>query len=159
MKPPSIRAAVRAASGAAVLAAACAPPGDAPARDAGRRPAVEAAMQHYVRLTRLVNSDSVAAMYTPDGEMLQARAAPIRGRDAIRAFLKPFDGHAIVDTATSTTEQVEVFDSTAYLWGSYHQVTRLDGPPAAYNGRFVTRWRLEPDGNWRIARILMQPAP
>ena len=129
------------------------------ARTADRRADVEAAMRHYVRLTQLVNSDSVAAMYTNDGEMLQARSAPIRGREAIRAFLKPFDGHTVVDTVTSTTDALDVYDSTAYLWGGYHQVTRLDGPPATYNGRMVIRWRLEPDGAWRIARILMQPAP
>lgn len=116
-------------------------------------------MQHYLRSIQLVNSDSVAATYTADAEMLQAGSAPIRGREAIRAFLKPFDGRAIVDTVRGTTDALEVYDSTAYLWGGYHQVTRLDGPAATYNGRFVIRWRLEPDGAWRIARILMQPAP
>ena len=71
------------------------------------RDAVAAAMDHYLAMLKLVNSDSVAAMFTDSTEMYQPAAPPIRGRDAVRAFLKPFDGHAHVDTVTATTIATE----------------------------------------------------
>ncbi len=121
--------------------------------------AVAAAMHNYTRVLKLVNADSSAALFTADAEMLQAGMAPIRGREAIRAFLKPFDGRAIVDSASSTIDTIESHGTTAYLWGSYHQRTRI--PPGAfadYDGRVVIEWRRDADHAWRIARILMQPA-
>lgn len=121
---------------------------------------VTAALQNYIRVLRLVNSDSSAALYIADGEMLQAGQPAIHGREAIHRFLRPFDGKAIVDSASATIDNVAVYDTTAYVWASYYQRTRM--PPGAfadYRGRFVSEWHLTPDHTWRIARILMQPAP
>ena len=131
----------------------------AAAQDAARS-AVLQAMAHYTRLIQLVNSDSVAAVYTADAELLEPGMAPLRGREAIRSFLAPFDGQAVVDTVESGTDQLEVYGPVAYQWGTYHQVARLRGQaPAAFYGRYVAQWRLEGDGAWRLARLLMQPAP
>jgi ketosteroid isomerase-like protein len=120
---------------------------------------VEAAMQHYIRTIRQVNSDSAAAMFTAGADLYEGGMQSLHGREAIRTFLKPFDGKAVVDTATSTTLAIEVHGTTAYLWGEYYQHTRI--PPgrfAPYHGRFVSEWHREGDGQWRIARMMMQPA-
>lgn len=135
-----------------------APP--APTPEPRAADAVRAAMDHYVELTRRVASDSVAAMYTADGELLEPRMAPLRGREAIRRFLAPFDGRTTVDTAAVRTTALDVYGAVAYQWGAYHQVARLDGgPPGTFDGRFAAEWHREADGRWRLARLLMQPAP
>ena len=135
--------------------AACSTREVAPAPE---RDAVAAAWEHYVATLKLVNSDSVAAMFTDSAEMFQSGAAPIRGRAAIRGFLAPFDGHAHVDSVTSTTMSISVYGDAAYQWGSYHQVARLDAAPAgSFDGRFVAEWRRGGDGSWKMRRILMQP--
>jgi uncharacterized protein (TIGR02246 family) len=140
---------------ALVLAVAC-----ARASSTDRGAAVVAAMDHYAALVRAVNSDSVAAMFTQDAQLLEPGMAPLRGREAIRAFLAPFDGKVTVDTVENRTDLVEVYGDTAYLWGRYRQVARTgDQPPGEFDGRYVARWRLEADGRWRLARLLMQPAP
>lgn len=128
--------------------------------DAAARDAVQAAQDHYIALIKRVNSDSLASLYTTDGELLEPGMAALNGREAIRAFLAPFDGKTVVDTVYSRTEALEVHGTVGYLWGSYHQVARMPPQPAGtYDGRFVAKWQLEPDGHWRLARLLMQPGP
>lgn len=124
------------------------------------RQAVLSAMAHYIDLIHAVSSDSVAAVYAEDGQLFEPGMVPLNGREAIRAFLAPFDGKAIVDTVTGTTDTLEIYGQTAYLWGHYHQVARLpDQPTSTFDGRYVARWRLEPGGQWKLSRLLMQPAP
>lgn len=131
-----------------------------PAADDAARAAVQAAQDHYIAMLKRVNSDSVTMMYTEDGELLEPGMKALSGRAAIHAFLAPFDGKTVVDTVISRTDAIEVHGSTSYLWGSYHQVARMPPQPAGtYDGRFVAKWRLEPDGQWRLARLLMQPGP
>jgi ketosteroid isomerase-like protein len=116
-------------------------------------------MDHYLAMLKLVNSDSVAAMFTDSAEMYQAAAPPIRGRDAIRAFLKPFDGHAHVDSVSATTIALNVYGDAAYQWANYRQVARVGGGAAeSFDGRFVVEWARGAGGNWKIRRLLMQPA-
>jgi uncharacterized protein (TIGR02246 family) len=147
-----------------LLVAMLAPAHPLPAQSAPVPPEVRqallAAMQRYTGFLKSVNSDSVAASFTADGELLEPGMAPLHGRSAIRAFLSPFDGKVTVDTAESVTDTIEAYGPIAYLWGSYHQVARMgEAAPSAFDGRFVAQWRLEADGKWRMSRLLMQPAP
>jgi uncharacterized protein (TIGR02246 family) len=116
-------------------------------------------MDHYAALLQLVNSDSVAAMYTEDGEMTGNSCAPhFSGREAIRRFLAPFDGHAHVDTAIVRTSSITVGGDTAHVAGSYHQMARLDsGKAGTFDGAIRVVWVRQPDGNWRIARFETDP--
>jgi ketosteroid isomerase-like protein len=95
-------------------------------------------MEHYTALIRVVASDSIAAMYADDGELLEAGMAPLRGPKEIRAFLAQFDGKVVVDSASTVSE---------------------DQPPGKFSGRYVARWRRTPEGPWKLTRLLMQPAP
>lgn len=128
--------------------------------DATTQKAVITAMEHYTALIKQVASDSIAAMYTEDGELLEAGMAPLVGPKAIREFLAQFDGKVVVDSASTASDEVEVFGSTAYQWGSFSQVARVQNqPPAKFGGRYVARWRRTPEGQWKLTRLLMQPAP
>jgi len=134
--------------------------GRARSGDAEARQAVVAAMEHYTALIRVVASDSIAAMYADDGELLEAGMAPLRGPKEIRAFLAQFDGKVVVDSASTVSDDVEVFGDTAYQSGSFSQVAKVqDQPPGKFSGRYVARWRRTPEGPWKLTRLLMQPAP
>ncbi|HSE67909.1 MAG TPA: hypothetical protein VLB12_13060, partial [Gemmatimonadales bacterium] len=110
--------------------------------DAASEKAVVAAMEHYTALIKQVASDSIAAMYSEDGELLEAGMAPLVGPKAIKEFLAQFDGKVVVDSASTASDDVEVFGATAYQWGSFSQVARVqDQPPAKFGGRYVARWR------------------
>lgn len=127
----------RAAVTLVLLASACTV-GRTSSGDPAASRAVAAAMEHYTALIKAVASDSIAAMYTEDGD----------------------DGKVVVDSASTVSNYVEVFGTTAYQWGSFSHVARLqDQPPAKFGGRYVARWRRTPEGQWKLTRLLMQPAP
>ena len=149
----------RAAVALVVLVSACTV-GRTRSGDAAASRGVVAAMEHYTALIRTVASDSIAAMYTEDGELLEAGMAPLRGPKEIRGFFAQFDGKVMVDSASTVSDDVEVFGTTAYQWGSFSQVARVqDQPPTTFGGRYVARWRRTPEGQWKLTRLLMQPAP
>ncbi|HTG84049.1 MAG TPA: DUF4440 domain-containing protein, partial [Gemmatimonadales bacterium] len=148
------------AAGTLVLLASACTVGRTSSGDPAASRAVAAAMEHYTALIRAVASDSIAAMYTEDGELLEAGMAPLRGPKEIREFLAQFDGKVVVDSASTVSDDVEVFGTTAYQWGSFSQVARVqDQPPGKFSGRYVARWRRTPEGQWKLTRLLMQPAP
>jgi len=141
------------------LTLACSGGGPNPS-DPKIRQEVVAAMEHYTALIKVVASDSIAAMYAADGELLEAGMAPLRGPKEIRAFLAQFDGKVVVDSASTVSDDVEVFGDTAYQSGSFSQVAKVqDQPPGKFSGRYVARWRRTPEGPWKLTRLLMQPAP
>lgn len=125
------------AAGTLVLLASACTVGRTSSGDPAASRAVAAAMEHYTALIKAVASDSIAAMYTEDGD----------------------DGKVVVDSASTVSDDVEVFGTTVYQWGSFSQVARLqDQPPAKFGGRYVARWRRTPEGQWKLTRLLMQPA-
>jgi uncharacterized protein (TIGR02246 family) len=142
-------------SGALLAAGATAQPdGDAARRD------VQAAMQKYTDLFKTGPVDAVVACYAPDGELLEPGMAALHGRDAIKAFLTPLFAAVEVQAVEMTTDSIEVHDSAAYQWGTYSQRAAEHGKPAAaHHGRYVAAWRREADGQWRIARLMVQPFP
>jgi uncharacterized protein (TIGR02246 family) len=149
----------------AVRAAKPAKPSKPPASDAAARREVEAAMQQYTTLLRTGPPDAVAALFTADGELLEPGMDALKGPAAIRAFLEPLVAAYEVQAASSETEAVEVFGKTAYQWGTYKQTVATKSKaavaphPVDYRGRYVASWRREPDGHWRLARMLVQPFP
>ena len=141
-------------------AAEPAKPPKPPAGDAAARRDVEAAMQQYTTLLRTGPPEAVAALFTADGALLEPGMAPLKGPEAIRAFLAPIFTAFEVQTASTETETIEVFGRTAYQWGTYSQKVASKGKPASdYHGRYVASWHREADGRWRLARMLVQPFP
>jgi uncharacterized protein (TIGR02246 family) len=142
----------------ATLAAAEATP--PVATEAAARHEVEAAMQRYTTLLRTGPVDAQVALFVQDGELLEPGMAPLHGREAIKAFLAPIMAAVDVESATTTSDAIEVFGDAAYQWGTYSQRAGEKGKPAAdYFGRYVASWHREADGQWRIARFLVQPFP
>jgi uncharacterized protein (TIGR02246 family) len=157
MRFPKIAAAVLA--GALVLGAGRRADSAPPAAEKPRQE-VEAAMQRYTALLHTGPVDAQVALFTPDGELLEPGMAPLHGREAIQAFLEPLVKAFDVESATSASDNVEVFGNTAYQWGTYSQRAGEKGKPAAdFHGRYVASWHREADGQWRIARFLVQPFP
>lgn len=70
---------------------------------------------------------------------------PLRGRDAVRAWwARYFDG---VQAPFSWSPNVVEVLSSGSLALSTGPVLAADGSPA---GRFLSIWRREPDGRWRV---------
>lgn len=120
---------------------------------------VAQAMQRYQAAARTVNPDSMAAFFTRNGTLFEPGIPPIRTRDSIRAFLGSFPG-AKVHIATATPDSIEVYDGTAYYWGSYHERLDFPGQPTSdQRGKFVAQWVRQDDGSWLIHRMYRIPLP
>ena len=127
--------------------------------DAAARAEVESALVRYDSLVRRTVGDSIAAMYTEDGEMLGTNMAAVRGPAAIGAFLAQYRGFH-VDTQAMRSEAITMAGSEATQWGTWRQAVTPPGQPMVHvQGRFVAHWIRGCDGRWRLRRLLTQPTP
>ncbi|RTL59185.1 MAG: DUF4440 domain-containing protein [Sphingobacteriales bacterium] len=112
-----------------------------------------AAMQKYDDQLMKMNTDSIAFMYSPDGELGEVA----KGRDSISRFLKKFAEFRVLSNHSQTTQIVITGDS-AIQKGNYKQVTILPSKDTVkLSGQFTANWiRLSP-GGWRIKKMVTIP--
>ena len=100
----------------------------------------------------------IVAPYDRDGMFVTVNGTVIRGRDSIAAFYRRrlsaiariSDG-AIVRDGTQS-----VNDMLVYEWGHGGMTfTDTSGATHTSRGPYLTVWRREPDGAWRIIRNLV----
>ena len=149
---------VRALAALAALAAAAGGCGslamqeDAPAR-------IEAALKDYASNVLAMDADRIAAAYTPDGELQNPGRDPVKGPDAIRAFLKSFEGVTILENELKGIS-LQLVGPSALQTGTFRQKARLaDGKVVESKGTFEAEWERQADGSWRIARMTTNPPP
>ena len=123
------------------------------------RARVEAATQHYASLIRGAPVDSVLTAYTENGELEIPGVGTLKGRKAIRDFLAPVTAAVTVSGTEMQSDTIAVSGNIARSSGRYRQVAGPKGGPAGeYRGAFHATWTREADGQWRISRLVMQPA-
>lgn len=144
--------------GACTVVPASHDPASATADDAARA-AVLARMDAYTVAARAVDADASAAFFAPAGTLFEPGIPPIVSPDSIRSFMKSFPG-VVVDSAMARADTVEVFGSTALVWGTYFERLRFSGQPeSAQHGKFMMEWRHGADGVWLIERYYRIPLP
>jgi uncharacterized protein (TIGR02246 family) len=94
-----------------------------------------------------------SAWYTDDAVLLNPGAPAARGRTAIEAQMKNmFDG-ATIESGGFKADDVIVEGDVAIETGSYDWTLKLkDGKVVPDKGKFVTVWRRQADGGWKIIR-------
>lgn len=122
---------------------------------------VKAAMQCYDSFILQVAADSIASLYTVDGEAFNNGELIAKGREAIRTFLHSFDGTVQVKANATTIDQVEVNGNTALLTGHYHQTALLlaNQEEIKVQGIIETRWARQSNGKWLLTRMETKPQP
>jgi uncharacterized protein (TIGR02246 family) len=139
----------------AVLLAACVNP-RAKKMEADRTE-VQGRLERYQALLLSMDSAGIAAMFAPDGEMVNPKQPPVKGRDAIQKFLSSFSDYKVLsnaDTATSTL----IDGDTAEQIGTYRQKVRSpDGQLFEASGRLEIGWVRGPSGEWLIAQMATFP--
>ncbi len=129
------------------------------AADEAARLAVLARLDAYTAAARAVDAEASAGFFAPRGTLFEPGIPPIVSPDSIRAFMGSFPG-VVVDSAMARADTVELFGSTALVWGTYFERLRFAGqPPSAQHGRFVMEWRRGADNEWRIERYYRIPLP
>jgi ketosteroid isomerase-like protein len=86
---------------------------------------------------------------TPDAVNLPPGEFPIKGREAIRVHLSA--GPQGVLTWKPAGAETSRSGDLGYTWGAYEfSVTGPDGRPQTSYGKYVTIWKKQADGSWKV---------
>jgi uncharacterized protein (TIGR02246 family) len=125
---------------------------DAPAR-------IEAALQAYSGHMLAMDAERIAATFTPDGELQDRDRPPLKGRDAIRTFLKSFTGVKVEKNELKGVS-LNLLGPGALQTGTFRQTARLaDGKIVETKGTFEAEWERQADGSWLMSRMTTNPPP
>ncbi|MFS8083645.1 MAG: hypothetical protein ACMG51_09345 [Ginsengibacter sp.] len=110
---------------------------------------VEATMQYYNHLIRNLDADSIALLFTPDGNL----GGIAKGRDSIRRFLSTFKNIEVL-SQRSSTNFLKITKDSALQKGLYWQqdvVNKKD----TFNvkGEFTARWQKFGKENWLLKEM------
>jgi uncharacterized protein (TIGR02246 family) len=94
-----------------------------------------------------------AALYMADATLLPIAEPAVVGREAIRQeWAKVFGIPGFQNRARTTRLEVAAGGDLAFTQGTYESaMTGADGRPTVERGKWVTVWRREADGQWRVA--------
>lgn len=107
--------------------------------------------QHDAYMEALFASDPIALakLYTEDAVLLRPGAPSVNGRTGIEIEQRNTMERAKVTSGAINTIKLEHQGNLAYEIGEFSYTFKLDGGPAqTVGGKFLTIWRLQPDGVW-----------
>ena len=100
----------------------------------------------------------VAAIFTEDGSLLARNGRVIKGRQQIlerqKAAMQAVGPGVKV---TVTTVDLWVDGDTAYETGKYNYKYQDKGQPVTDEGRYVTIWKRQKDGAWKLHMDMIVP--
>jgi hypothetical protein len=115
---------------------------------------VERSMKTYDQLILGMDPDSIALIYSPDGEL----GNMAKGRDSIRTFLSGFKNFRVL-SQSSETERISIDHDSAFQTGTYRQTVILPAKDTVtVKGSFTALWIWMNGSGWRIRRMETQPA-
>lgn len=98
-------------------------------------------------------SDSIGAMYLPDGALAVPGRTPIVGPAAIRAFLESFAGYHVLAYET-VSDSVRLRGDTAFQSGRWWQRVSLPaGDTVSVSGGLSAEWVRNARGEWHLRRM------
>ena len=114
---------------------------------------VELAMKEYDHLIKNMNADSIALLYTPDGDLGDIA----HGRDSIRKFLLSFKNVKVV-SQSSTTTFLEINGDSSLQKGTYMQTVFIPGKDTLkVKGEYIANWLWMSPGGWHIEHMVTKP--
>lgn len=114
---------------------------------------VELAMKNYDRLILGMNADSIAMIYTPDGEL----GTIAKGRDSIRIFLSSFKNFRVL-SQSSETNRISIDHDSAYQTGTYRQTVIIPSKDTvSVKGNFTAFWIWMKGSGWLIRNMKTMP--
>ena len=134
--------------------------GSAPIREA-RGPSQEdeqgIAKSRAALSAALVEADASAAggVFAADAVLMNPNNPDVRGRETIEARFRGLK-KGVIRTLEFTPVEVEVYGDRAYDLSVFFEVLEIPGKPTIEDrGRAMFVWQREPDGAWRIRRMLV----
>jgi uncharacterized protein (TIGR02246 family) len=118
--------------------------------------AVEAAAQRYAGLLLAMDATGVSEMYATEGVWDRA-SGPLSGREAIRNALASTNGVTVL-AVDMKTARIAYNGPAVVQTGEIAQTVKLpNGRTTTSTARFEATWIRNPEGNWRIHRMVTRP--
>jgi len=118
------------------------------------RKAIDEGNARYIEACAKLDAEAFAAVYDRDGARLERGGAVVLGRAAIaKTTAQMWKKLSAPLIGTARTQQVWLVADIAYETGLYtFAVTTPDGVTKQIAGRYVTLWKRQADGGWKIFR-------
>ena len=114
---------------------------------------IESALKTYDHLIWTMNADSIALLYTVDGQLGEIA----RGRDSIRRFLSTFTNVKVL-SVHSTSEKIVINKDTAIQSGRFNQTALINNKDTARpKGTYEAIWVWTKGEGWKIKRMTTTP--
>jgi hypothetical protein len=114
---------------------------------------VEKAMQQYDHLIKKMDVDSIALLYSPDGDL----GSMAHGRDSIKNFLLTFKNFEVL-SQSSITNSVDIKKDSTVQKGTYRQiVVTPKHDTVTVKGEFTATWQWIPHDGLHIKRMMTKP--
>ncbi|HMF56340.1 MAG TPA: SgcJ/EcaC family oxidoreductase [Pyrinomonadaceae bacterium] len=122
------------------------------------RRAIDSGNRQWIEGWRKGDAAMVAAIFADDGVQLSSNGKVFKGRQQImerqRAAMQSVDPGVKV---TVTTVNVWLDGDTAYETGKYKYEYTEKGKAATDEGRYVTVWKRQRDGSWKLSMDMAVP--
>jgi len=122
------------------------------------RRAIEKGNAQWVEAWGKGDSSLIASLFAEDGVQLVSKGKLVKGRQSILERQKV--AMAGVDPGvkvTVTTAGVWLDGDVAYETGKYKYEYKEKGKPGVDEGRYVTIWRRQKDGSWKLVMDMGVP--
>jgi len=131
---------------------ACAQPAPPADQSAAAADAILAADAAWERVFTTQDTTAALAAIEPDGSMLAPNVPIATGSDAIRAVIQGFYGMPGMSLSWQATKaEAASSGDLGYSMGTYElTVDGPDGQPMTDHGKYVTLWRRQADGTWKV---------
>lgn len=143
--------AVGVAVGVAVILAGCQPPRTTDAADAAE--AMRAADSAWLKAFTDRDLEGVVSAVEPSGHILPPNAPIVTGEEGARGMINEMFAMPGLSLSWDVT-RVAVAESgdLGYTAGTYEMTFNdASGAPVSDRGKFVTIWRKQADGSWKVA--------
>jgi len=115
-----------------------------------------AVLETWEAYSATVNAGDVEgwiALWDNEGVQMPPNAPAVRGKPAIREAFSNALKLVDFEEFTIGNEEVEVFGNFGFARGTYSFVNvMVEGEPAQFDGKYLTIFRRQPDGSWKIYR-------
>jgi uncharacterized protein (TIGR02246 family) len=122
------------------------------------RKAIDKGNAQWIEAWDKADASLIASLFVSDGVLLSQNGKFFKGQEQILERLKPImEGAGRGVKATVTIVNVWLDGDTAYETGTYSYNYQRDGKSMTEEGRYVTIWKRQSDGAWKIASDMGLP--
>jgi uncharacterized protein (TIGR02246 family) len=141
------------------LCVEAAPAGRKPRVPLAARRTIAAANAEWLRAMKSQNVTAIAEPYDEQAVFVTATGEAVRGRPAIEQLMRArFAKIGRVVGGTIVEDGLTRVGTMIYEWGHADlQLSHDGGKPTVSKGRYLTVWKADASGRWRIIRNLSLP--